>query len=80
VIEISSFYGAQLNRCILLPLHLRTETEPVPKRHVSTPKNTGRWRKSKKPVTLYEFRISQTMVIKRELRDSASKGRPQITP
>jgi hypothetical protein len=29
VIEISSFYGAQLSRCLLPHLHLRTETVPV---------------------------------------------------
>jgi hypothetical protein len=29
VIEINYFYGAQLCRCLIPPLYLRTETDPV---------------------------------------------------
>jgi hypothetical protein len=29
LIEIISFYGTQLNMCLVPPLHLRTETDPV---------------------------------------------------
>jgi hypothetical protein len=35
VIEISSFYGAQLSRCLLPHLHLRTETDPVSEKSCS---------------------------------------------
>jgi hypothetical protein len=38
---------------VFSPVHLRTETDPVSKRRVSTPKNTGRWKKSRNPVILW---------------------------
>jgi hypothetical protein len=63
VIEISSFQGAQLSRCLLPPFTWGWKQTQFRNLRVSVPYNTRRWKKSKNPATLNDLLVRKSIKV-----------------